>query len=136
MNLFSKFFNCGAVYIRSNSSPSQRCDFIVQDINLLLDNIIPHFDLYPIFNLKNKDFICFKKALDMIKSKKHLTQEGLDKIKALNLEMNELLSLIEMDGREIIVRLCEPYQLVRNDNLSFKIVSINFEHEMNSPKRP
>src|SRR5688572_14006911 len=46
--------------------------------------------------------------------------------------MNELLSFIEMDGREIIVRLCEPYQLVRNDNLSFKIVSINFEYEMSS----
>jgi hypothetical protein len=46
--------------------------------------------------------------------------------------MNELLSLIEMDGREIIVRLCEPYQLVRNDNLSSKIVSINFEYETNS----
>src|SRR3954464_13427303 len=46
--------------------------------------------------------------------------------------MNELLSLIEMDGREIIVRLCEPYQLVRNDNLSFRIVSINFEYEGSS----
>ena len=86
MNLFSKFFNCGSVYVRSNSS--QRCDFLVQDINLLLNKVIPHFDLYPILNLKYKDYICFKKVLDIIKSKQHLTQEGLDKIKTLILEMN------------------------------------------------
>ncbi|GES94000.1 hypothetical protein GLOIN_2v964220 [Rhizophagus clarus] len=48
---------------------------------------------------------------------------------ALNVEMNELLSLIEMDGREVIVRLCEPYQLVRNDTLLYKIKS---EYEINS----
>lgn len=86
MNLFTKFFNCGSVYVRSNSS--QRCDFVVQDIKLLLSKIIPHFDLYPILNLKNKDYICFKMAMDIIKSKQHLTQEGLDKIITLNLEMN------------------------------------------------
>jgi len=86
MNLFSKFFNCGSVYVRLNSS--QRCDFVVQDIKLLLNKIIPHFDLYPILNLKYKDYICFKKVLDIIKSKQHLTPEGLDKIKTLNLEMN------------------------------------------------
>ena len=61
MNLFSKFFNCGTVYVRSNSS--ERCDFVVQDIKKLLSNIIPHFDLYPILNLKYQDYICFKKTL-------------------------------------------------------------------------
>lgn len=86
MKLFYKFFDCGAVYVRLNSS--QRCDFVVQDINLLLSKIIPHFDSYPIFNLKKEDYICFKQALDIIKSKQHLTPEGLDKIKTLNLEMN------------------------------------------------
>jgi len=86
MNLFSKFFNCGSVYVRLNSS--QRCDFVVQDIKLLLNKLIPHFDHYPILNLKYKDYICFKKVLDIIKSKQHLTPEGLDKIKTLNLEMN------------------------------------------------
>nr|YP_009517192.1 LAGLIDADG homing endonuclease [Blastosporella zonata]AYE93089.1 LAGLIDADG homing endonuclease [Blastosporella zonata] len=86
MNLFSKFFNCGTVYVRSNSS--HRCDFVVQDINLLLSNIIPHFEIYPIFNLKYQDYICFKKALNIIKQKQHLTLEGLDFIKTLKLEMN------------------------------------------------
>ncbi len=86
MDLFSKFFNCGTVYVRTNSS--ERCDFVVQDINLLISKIIPHFDIYPILNLKYKDYICFKKALNIIQSKQHLTQEGLDLIKTLILEMN------------------------------------------------
>lgn len=84
MNLFSKFFNCGTVYLRKTKT----CDFVVQDINLLISKIIPHFDIYPILNLKYKDFICFKKALNIIQSKQHLTQEGLDLIKKFNLEMN------------------------------------------------
>jgi hypothetical protein len=92
MKLFIKFFDCGVVHLRSNlatPSPSMGwCDFIVQDVSSLLDKIIPHFDLYPLLNLKQKDYICFKESMLMIKSKKHLTQEGLDKIKAFNLEMN------------------------------------------------
>lgn len=101
MQLFIKFFGTGKVVVRSNTStPSPpgdpsgtgsrqgRCDFIIQDTSFLLDKIISHFDLYPLLNLKQKDFICFKESLLLIKEKKHLTREGLDKIKSLNLEMN------------------------------------------------
>ena len=73
------------MHIRSHSA-TPRCDFIVQDALSLWGKIIPHFVLYPV--LKQKDFICFKESMSIIKSKKHLTQEGLDKIKALNSEMN------------------------------------------------
>lgn len=75
------------MHLRSNSA-TPRCDFIVQDALSLWGKIIPHFVLYPVLNLKQKDFICFKESMSIIKSKKHLTQEGLDKIKALNSEMN------------------------------------------------
>lgn len=54
-----KFFDCGIVHLRSNLA-TPRCDFIVQDVSSLLDKIIPHFDLYPLLNLKQKDYICFK----------------------------------------------------------------------------
>ena len=84
--LFSKFFNCGTVYERLNSS--KRCDFVVQDINLLITNILPHFNIYPILNIKYEDYICFKKVLEIIQLKQHLTQEGLYKINKLRLEMN------------------------------------------------
>lgn len=87
IKLFVKFFGCGTVHSRSNLA-TPRCDFIVQDATSLLNKIIPHFDLYPLLNLKQKDYICFKESMLMIKLKEHLTQEGLDKIKTLNLEMN------------------------------------------------
>lgn len=87
MQLFVQFFSCGKVVVRSSIS-TPRCDFIVQDTSFLLDKIISHFDLYPLLNLKQEDFLCFREALFLIKGKKHLTREGLDKIKSLNLEMN------------------------------------------------
>lgn len=87
LKLFIKFFSCGVVDMRSNPL-TPRCDFFVQDIGSLLEKVIPHFDSYPLLNLKQKDFICFKEALIIIKLKDHLTPEGLNKIKELNLEMN------------------------------------------------
>lgn len=85
MKLFVKFFDCGIVAVRSNYS---RCDFIVQDALSILDKVLPHFDSYPLLNLKQEDYICFKECMTIIKLKKHLTQQGLKKIKELNLEMN------------------------------------------------
>ena len=87
MKLFIKFFNSGSVNVRSNIA-TPRCDFIVQDATSLLEKILPHFDTYPLLNLKQEDYICFKECMTIIKLKQHLTTEGLNKIKSLNLEMN------------------------------------------------
>lgn len=87
IKLFIKFFNCGLVHLRANKS-TPRCDFFVQDHSSLLNNIIPHFDQYPLLNLKQEDFFCFKQAITIIKSKGHLTQEGLNIIKSINKQMN------------------------------------------------
>jgi hypothetical protein len=85
--LFQSFFNCGVISLRSNVT-TPRCDFIVQDTTCLLEKIIPHFDGYPLLNLKQEDYICFKQCMTIIKFKQHLTREGLNKIKQLCLEMN------------------------------------------------
>ncbi len=87
MKLFIKFFKCGVVNLRSNLS-TPRCDFLVQDTSFIFENIIPHFEDYPLLNLKHKDYICFKQCITIIKNKQHLTRKGLNKIKDLNLEMN------------------------------------------------
>jgi hypothetical protein len=87
MKLFINFFNCGSVSERSNSA-TLRCDYIVQDVINLVEKIIPHFDKYPILNLKQEDYKCFKECLTIITSKQHLTREGLNRIKVLNSEMN------------------------------------------------
>lgn len=87
MKLFIQFFGNGKVTVRSNTS-TPRCDFYVQDTFFLLTKVISHFDQYPLLNLKQKDFLCFREAIFLMKEKKHLTIEGLNKIKSLNLEMN------------------------------------------------
>jgi len=85
LKLFIKYFGCGVVAVRSNLTG---CDFIVQNTTYILNNILPHFDKYPLFNLKQEDYICFKQCMTIIKLKKHLTAEGLKRIKVLNTEMN------------------------------------------------
>ena len=87
IKLFLIFFKCGFVSVRSNPK-TPRCDYIVQDANSLLEKVIPHFDSYPLLNLKQKDFLCFKDGLSIIKQKQHLTTQGLNKIKELSLQMN------------------------------------------------
>ena len=82
MKLFIDFFNCGTVYQRSNSN-TPRCDFIVQIINDLLEHIIPHFESYPLFNIKQKDFLSFKEGLLFIKQEKLLTKSGLQTLKKI-----------------------------------------------------
>jgi len=39
--------------------------------------IIAHFDKYPLITQKQADFILFKQAFEMVKSKEHLTIEGI-----------------------------------------------------------
>jgi hypothetical protein len=64
MNLFVKFFGCGNVNLRSNTN---RCDFYVQDLNEISDNIISHFDKYTLYNIKSLDFYKFKEAAELLK---------------------------------------------------------------------
>ena len=85
MNKFVQFFECGNVNVRIKDS---RCDFYVQDFNKIYNNIIPHFDNYPLQNIKHLDFADFKKVVDLIYNKQHLTEEGLSKIKSIKLNMN------------------------------------------------
>lgn len=87
--LFEGFFGCGTVYIRSNSS---RCDFIVQDLDSILIKVLPHFDLYPLQNIKQRDYLDFKEALSIINSGLHLTPEGIVQFKAIKEGMNSFRS--------------------------------------------
>lgn len=85
MKLLQKTLNCGFVQERSNKL---RCDFIVQDFDSIFNIIIPFFESYPLKNIKSKDFDSFKECFSIIKSGKHLTEEGFNKIKKINLSMN------------------------------------------------
>lgn len=87
LKLFISFFNSGNVYLRSNVS-TPRCDFILQNSEKILNNVIPHFDKYPLENVKQLDYVDFKQALLIVKSKEYLESEDLEKIKELKIGMN------------------------------------------------
>jgi len=78
MRLFIKFFGCGAVNIRSTSN---RCDFCVQDLSKIYGIIIPHFETYPLLNIKTLDFLDFKKAAELYKFDKVNSCEAINNIR-------------------------------------------------------
>lgn len=63
-------------------------NFAVRKISELNEVIIPFFEKYPIQGIKSLDFADFKKVANMIAHKEHLTNEGINKILAINLSMN------------------------------------------------
>jgi hypothetical protein len=60
----------------------------VRGFNNIDDKIIPFIEEYPVIGVKAKDFEDFKEASILIKSKAHLTKEGLDKILLIKSRMN------------------------------------------------
>ena len=61
----------------------------LKDLN---DKIIPHFDKYPLISKKQADFILFKKIINLLNNKEHLTIEGLQKILCIKGSLNLGLS--------------------------------------------
>ena len=59
-----------------------------KDLKVILD----HFEKYPLITKKRADYELFKKALNCINEKEHLSTEGLYKIVALKASMNRGLS--------------------------------------------
>lgn len=80
------FFNCGYVAQYKNRKV---CEFIVTKINDIIIYILPFFDKHRIEGSKYNDYLNFKKAAILIKSKEHLTEKGLNKIIELKNSMNK-----------------------------------------------
>ena len=82
---FSQIFGCGSVNIVEKSGI---VSFSVRNLSDITDKIIPFFEEYNIQGVKAKDFNDFKEASILMKSKLHLTKEGLDKILLIKSRMN------------------------------------------------
>lgn len=82
---FIQVFGCGSYSINEKTGI---CIFAVRSFNDIDDKIIPFIEEYPIIGVKAKDFEDFKEASILIKSKAHLSKEGLDKILLIKSRMN------------------------------------------------
>lgn len=69
-----------------------------------LSVIINHFDKYPLISQKWSYYKLFKLAFEMVQSKEHLTQEGLNKIVSIKSSLNQgLPEKLKSDFSDIIV---------------------------------
>ena len=79
------YFSCGRVEDRKTKA----CDFTINSFNSFDEKIIPFFLKYPLQGSKFSNFQDFKKVMEIMKVKGHLTQEGLDEIIQIKSNMNQ-----------------------------------------------
>ena len=82
---FPYYFQCGRV---ENLKNKATVNFRVSKFQDNYDKIIPFFKKYLIWGVKALDFADWCKVAEIIKDKKHLTEEGFDKIKKIRAGMN------------------------------------------------
>jgi len=75
-------------------SVGKNCGYYVSSMEDITTVIIPHFVKYPLITKKQGDFLLFKSVVDLIKSKEHLTMEGLHKIVSIKASINRGLTEI------------------------------------------
>ena len=79
------YFGCG--FLRRDFS-DKTIKYEIRSLDELLSKIIPHFDTYPLFSSKHKDFLLFKKICCLMKKGKHREPNGLRHIVELAFHMN------------------------------------------------
>ena len=79
------YFDCG----RINKHGDYGVDFVVTRFTDIENKIIPFFKNYLIIGVKNNDFKDWCEIAKMVSEKKHLTLEGLEKIKQIKGRMNK-----------------------------------------------
>ena len=86
MSNILNYLDCGILH---EGKDVKFLDAIVNKIGDINDKIIPFFMKYPIKGVKVLDFEDFMKAAELMKTKEHLTENGLAKIKEIKLRMNK-----------------------------------------------
>src|SRR4030088_1101062 len=76
LHALKKFFGCGVV--RRNHA--ERMAYRGRSLDNLSEIIAPFFDKHPLKSKKRIDFIKFRKILQLMTKREHLTSEGIEKI--------------------------------------------------------
>lgn len=85
MKNLREFLDCGNILL------DREAVFLrVTNLSDICEKIIPLFDKYPLLGMKSKDYIDFVKILELVKTKKHLTTEGLNEINKIKAGMNRM----------------------------------------------
>jgi hypothetical protein len=85
-----KHFGCGGIVLnkRYDNHQYHLYRYCVRSIGDLEDRVIPFFEKFPLRTSKQKDFKLFKKVVEMMLKKEHLTTTGWSRILTLAGRMN------------------------------------------------
>nr|YP_009254027.1 NADH dehydrogenase subunit 3 [Hypomyces aurantius]ANC62713.1 NADH dehydrogenase subunit 3 [Hypomyces aurantius] len=84
MESFISYLGCGITLNELNHTK-----FEVTKFKDIWEKIIPFFQQYPILGFKAQDFEYWCKAADIMNTKKHLTEEGLNEIMEIKININK-----------------------------------------------
>ena len=82
---FVNYLGCGRYYPVSGRNEGY---FIISTFSDIYEKIIPLFDKYPLLGSKQQDYLDFVIVAELIRSKGHLTKEGLARIQMIKSDMN------------------------------------------------
>jgi hypothetical protein len=85
MGSLVKYLDCGHIYKKSSVAV---IDYEVKKVSDLVDKILPFFRKYPLLGSKKQNFEDFCKVVSIIKAGAHLTESGLEEIRAIKAGMN------------------------------------------------
>ena len=85
LHALKKFFGCGVV--RSNHA--ERMAYRVRSLDHLNERIIPFFDKHPLKSKKRVDFMKFRRILQLMNEKEHLSVVGISKIQEIAARMTQ-----------------------------------------------
>lgn len=91
MKTIMEYLSCGNLRIESSMIRLR-----VSKFSDITDKIIPLLDKHSVEGIKYSDYLDFKRGAELIKSKAHLTPEGLAKIRTIKEGMNKGRDFIEL----------------------------------------
>lgn len=107
LTLFKRHLKCGTLRQRQDGV----WYYEVNNFTAIVENVIPFFDRFGFLSgKKQRDFAKFKQLARLMKEGRHLTKEGIDRILAVRLQMNDGGAGRRKYSDASIVKLFEPLE--------------------------
>jgi hypothetical protein len=104
----------GGIGSISKNKVTNMVSYRVDGIKDFTTIIIPHFLKYPLLTQKGADFFLFKRVVELMKNKEHLSIEGLHKIINIKASINFGLSNKLKSDFSLITPVVRPIILTTN----------------------
>ena len=116
LEAFRKRLNCGYLKQNSKTDLSDRSlAFVVRDLVSIRDKVVPFFENKLV--IKEDAFEKFKKVIQIVDSKKHLTKEGMTEILSIAYSMNTKKRRVAMEKILESYKELESPQAIRQSSM-------------------